>query len=76
MADPIISVSALTVVYGNHRVLDGVNLDIRRGEIMVLLGGSGSGKSTMLATSLDWSGRLPGRFGCGGSILMPVRRNN
>ena len=48
MADPIISVRGLSVVYGDHRVLDGVNLDIERGEIMVLLGGSGSGKSTML----------------------------
>jgi anti-anti-sigma factor len=38
----------LTVSYGNQRVLDGVNLDVQRGEVMVLLGGSGSGKSTML----------------------------
>jgi len=48
MADPIISVKDLTVVYGTHRVLDGVNLEIERGEVMVLLGGSGSGKTTML----------------------------
>jgi len=48
MADPIISVSGLTVQYGGRRVLDGVNLDIERGEVMVLLGGSGSGKTTML----------------------------
>jgi len=31
-------------------VLDGVNLDIKRGETMVIMGGSGSGKSTMLRT--------------------------
>jgi len=48
MADPIISVTGLTVDYGDHRVLNGVNLDIERGEVMVLLGGSGSGKTTML----------------------------
>jgi phospholipid/cholesterol/gamma-HCH transport system ATP-binding protein len=48
MADPIISINGLTVEYGSHRVLDGVNLDIEPGEVMVLLGGSGSGKTTML----------------------------
>jgi len=48
MADPMISVAGLTVAYGGQRVLDGVNLDIEPGEVMVLLGGSGSGKSTML----------------------------
>src|ERR1700740_3014340 len=48
MESPVISVRGLTVSYGNQRVLDGVNLDVQRGEVMVLLGGSGSGKSTML----------------------------
>jgi phospholipid/cholesterol/gamma-HCH transport system ATP-binding protein len=48
MANPIICVRDLTVSYGGRRVLDGVNLDVERGEVMCLLGGSGSGKSTML----------------------------
>jgi len=46
--EPIIAVRDLTVRYGNQRVLDHLNLDIARGEIMVLLGGSGSGKTTMI----------------------------
>ena len=45
---PVISVRNLVVEYGGRRVLDGLNLDIERGETMVLLGGSGSGKSTLL----------------------------
>lgn len=48
MDQPIISVRDLTVRYGGQRVLDHVSLDIARGEVMVLLGGSGSGKTTML----------------------------
>src|ERR1700733_535428 len=48
MESPIISVRDLTVSYGGRRVLNGVNLDIQHGEVMVLLGASGSGKSTML----------------------------
>src|SRR5580704_13681328 len=45
---PAISVRDVVVSYNGRRVLDGINLDIHRGETMVLLGGSGSGKSTLL----------------------------
>jgi phospholipid/cholesterol/gamma-HCH transport system ATP-binding protein len=48
MPSPIISVRDLVVRYGSHQVLNGVNLEVERGEVMVLLGSSGSGKSTML----------------------------
>jgi sulfonate transport system ATP-binding protein len=34
--------------FGATRVLDGVNLDVERGDLTVLLGASGSGKSTIL----------------------------
>src|ERR1700679_3314989 len=46
--NPAISVRDVVVSYNGRRVLDGINLDIVRGETMVLLGGSGSGKSTLL----------------------------
>src|ERR1700730_3112677 len=45
---PIISVRDLVVEYDGRRVLNGLNLDIERGETMVLLGGSCCGKSTLL----------------------------
>ena len=48
VAGPVISVRDVVVGYNGRRVLDGINLDIVRGETMVLLGGSGSGKSTLL----------------------------
>jgi phospholipid/cholesterol/gamma-HCH transport system ATP-binding protein len=46
--DPAISVRNVVMSYDGRRVLDGINLDVERGETMVLLGGSGSGKSTLL----------------------------
>jgi phospholipid/cholesterol/gamma-HCH transport system ATP-binding protein len=46
--DSAISVRNVIVSYDGRRVLDGINLEIERGETMVLLGGSGSGKSTLL----------------------------
>jgi phospholipid/cholesterol/gamma-HCH transport system ATP-binding protein len=45
---PIIEVEDLVVRYGERTVLDGINLEVRRGEIFVILGGSGSGKTTLI----------------------------
>ena len=43
-----ITIRDLVVDYGTRRILDGVNLDIPAGQIMVIMGGSGAGKSTLL----------------------------
>jgi len=48
--DAIISASNLHVQYGSREVLHGLTFDVRRGETLVVIGGSGSGKSTMLRT--------------------------
>ena len=44
----VITVRELVVKYDDRTILDRINLDIRKGEVLVLLGGSGSGKSTLL----------------------------
>jgi phospholipid/cholesterol/gamma-HCH transport system ATP-binding protein len=45
---PVIEVRDLVTHYGARKILQGVEMDVRRGEIMVIMGGSGSGKSTLL----------------------------
>jgi phospholipid/cholesterol/gamma-HCH transport system ATP-binding protein len=48
MADPFIRVRGLEQKFGTQHVLRGVDLDIYRAETLVLLGGSGGGKSVLL----------------------------
>ncbi len=47
-ADPVIEVHQLVKRFGEQTVLDGVDLDVMPGETVVVMGGSGSGKSTIL----------------------------
>jgi osmoprotectant transport system ATP-binding protein len=44
----VIALEAVTKRYGDKTVVDGVSLEVRRGEVLALLGGSGSGKTTTL----------------------------
>ena len=55
--------------FGDRVVLDGLDLDIRKGEFVALLGRSGSGKSTFLRAlaGLD--------EGAEGTILVPEARS-
>ncbi len=44
----IVRVSDLHKTYGDLEVLKGVSLNVRRGEVLVIIGPSGTGKSTLL----------------------------
>ena len=44
----MIALEQLTKRYGGNAVVDRLSLEVRRGELLVLLGGSGSGKTTTL----------------------------
>ena len=53
-AEPALAARGLTRRYAGTAVVDGATLDVRRGELAVLLGRSGSGKSTLLMLMGDW----------------------
>ncbi|MFE6921722.1 ABC transporter ATP-binding protein [Nocardia sp. NPDC057663] len=63
-----VSITGLRKAFGDKTVLDGVDLTIRRGEFVVLLGPSGTGKTTLLRllTGLE----VPDA----GKVLVPARR--
>ena len=49
---PVIRVRGLVNRFGKQTVHDGVDLDVRRGEIIGVVGGSGSGKSVLMRSIL------------------------
>ncbi|MFH4664337.1 metal ABC transporter ATP-binding protein [Vibrio cidicii] len=46
----LISSQALSVRFGQHLILDSVNMSVNQGEIVTIVGPNGSGKSTLLKT--------------------------
>ncbi len=47
-SEPLIRVTGLRKTFGNHRVLDGLDLDVRAREAVAVLGANGAGKTTLL----------------------------
>ncbi|GGL44556.1 ABC transporter ATP-binding protein [Phycicoccus endophyticus] len=46
MSEPAIRIRGLSKTYGQHRAVDGLDLDVRCGEVFALLGPNGAGKTT------------------------------
>jgi len=59
--EPLLEISGLSAGYGKVRVLNGIDMTVRAGEVVALLGPNGAGKTTLLrAVSglLPWSGQI------------------
>ncbi|WP_315833099.1 ABC transporter ATP-binding protein [Bradyrhizobium prioriisuperbiae] len=57
----MLDVANLSVAYGQHRALDGVALNIERGEIVTILGANGAGKTSLLKAIAGMVPTLPGK---------------
>lgn len=58
--EALIEAEDVVVEFGEHRVLNGVTLTIHAGEVVCMIGGSGSGKTTVLRTMLGLIAPLSG----------------
>ena len=77
-ADPIIRVRGLVNRFGRQVVHDGLDLDVRRGEVLGVVGGSGTGKSVLMRTIVGLNRQSAGTievFGHDLGQLSPADRN-
>jgi branched-chain amino acid transport system ATP-binding protein len=72
-ADPILEARAIHAWYGSSHVLHGIDLTIRRGETVGLLGRNGMGKSTLIRTLLGHVSQRDGRIHLFGQDLSKGR---
>ncbi|MBF6093305.1 ABC transporter ATP-binding protein [Nocardia cyriacigeorgica] len=66
----LVRARGLTRGFGDRVVLDGLDLDIARGEFVALLGRSGSGKSTLLRALAELDDGVPGS----GELSVPAEK--
>ena len=74
MSAPVIETRGLSKSFGAHKVLDGVNLSVARGESLVVIGGSGTGKSVLLRTILGLESADAGEVLLDGQAASPAVR--
>ncbi|HEX2655453.1 MAG TPA: ABC transporter ATP-binding protein [Xanthobacteraceae bacterium] len=72
---PDLIIEKLFKRYGNNEILKGVSLSMREGEVIALLGHSGSGKTTILRSVAGLETPNGGRITLGGQTLFDAENN-
>ncbi|MFJ3316668.1 ATP-binding cassette domain-containing protein [Herbaspirillum huttiense] len=72
-ADELLGVGELVTGYGAEPVLHGINLQVRQGEMIALLGANGAGKSTLMRSLAGLHRPVQGGIHAGGVNLMHLR---
>jgi branched-chain amino acid transport system ATP-binding protein len=73
MAEPLLKVDGLQAWYGESHVLHGVNIEVREGEVVTLLGRNGAGKTSTLRSIMGLVGRRSGSVRFDGQELIGTR---
>lgn len=71
----MISVENLYKSFGTKKVLQGANLEIRKGESMVIIGGSGTGKSVMIKHMIGLLKPDAGRVVVDGQVVHELKED-
>ena len=73
---PLLSVKGLNAWYGESHILHGVDLEVRAGEVVTLLGRNGVGKTTTMKSIMGMVGRREGSITFEGAetIALPSHR--
>jgi phospholipid/cholesterol/gamma-HCH transport system ATP-binding protein len=72
IGEPVIEVQNVTKRYGRNVVHQHLNLEVRRGEIVTLVGGSGSGKTTLVRQILGLERPTSGTIKMFGENIMTI----
>ena len=67
---PAVSVRGLRMGYGTRVLLENASFDVQRGEIVVILGGSGSGKSSLMKNIIGLYEPMAGDILIGGRSMV------
>jgi branched-chain amino acid transport system ATP-binding protein len=69
----MLEIRGLQAWYGESHILHGLDLDIREGEVVTLLGRNGAGKTTTLRAIMGLTGRRSGSIRFDGKELIALR---
>jgi len=69
----MIRVQDLHAFYGESHILHGVNFDVKRGELVTLLGRNGAGRSTTLKSMMNMVGRRTGSIMINGNETLKMK---
>lgn len=75
MSQTLLSVSGLNAWYGESHVLHGIDFEVRKGELVTLLGRNGAGRTTTIRSILGLVGRRTGSVQIGGVETIGLATN-